>query len=232
MKLYSFYHIYADGKWFKPLWEHLRALKKSDLCNHLEIQIFGILGSEAHAMQVIKFLRFYSFFFPFAYEVINHHSLDGWEQPTLDEIHEFSLNNDGYVLYAHTKGAANPEEPNPSWRKSMTHFNILKWREAVEKLKDHQAVGCHWLLPKDLPFNGYFFAGNFWWAHLSLIRTLKKPSRVNRYDAESWIGSNYHLEPFPVFDLNPGFPDRSIFKGMKVREFLREIKKKLKGLKS
>ncbi|HEV8052242.1 MAG TPA: hypothetical protein VGP47_07095, partial [Parachlamydiaceae bacterium] len=211
VKLYHFYHIFADGKWIKPVWQHLRALTKGKLVNNLETFFIGITGSEVNKGRVEKFLKMYSYFFPFQYTLAAH-SQEGWEQTTLDKIHDFSLDHEGYVLYAHTKGAFNDREPNPSWRKSMTYFNVLKWGKAVEELKEHQAVGCHWLLPEDLPVNGYYFAGNFWWANLSLIRTFDKPLKNNRYDAESWIGMKYETEPFTIYDLNPGFPHRERFK--------------------
>lgn len=211
MKLYHFYHIYADGKWLKPLREHLKALYKSKLINHLEAFYIGITGSYINKLQIEMFLKLYSKIYPFKYTIAIH-SLNGWEQTTLDTLYEFSQNNEGYVLYAHTKGASNKREPNPSWRKSMTYFNVVKWKEAVDKLNDHQAVGCHWLLPEDLPINGYYFAGNFWWANLSLIRTLDRPLRKTRYDAEVWLGNKYKTEPFPVYDFNPGFPRLEIFK--------------------
>lgn len=211
MKLYHFYHIFADGKWLRPLWQHLRALTKGGLMDSLETFFIGITGTDRNKKKVEEFLSWYAYFYPFKYTLAAH-AYDGWEQTTLDKLYEFSVDNEGYVLYAHTKGAFNNREPNPAWRKSMTYFNVLGWQKAVHELKRHQAVGCHWLEPKDLSVNGYYFAGNFWWADLSFIRTLGMPLRGTRYDAEVWIGHKYEKEPFAIYDLNPGFPNREKFK--------------------
>lgn len=224
MKLYHFYHIYSDGKWVKPVWEHLRALQKSRLSRHLESISIGIAGSEDNRRKVEKFLKVYSLIFRLNCKVVNQED-DGWEQVTLDKLYEFSQDHHGYVLYAHTKGASNDEEPNPSWRKSMTHFTVLRWKNAVEKLKDYQAVGCYWLLPEDLPVNGYYFGGNFWWTHLSLVRTLGKPSRSCRFQAEMWLGKDYKANPFPVYDLNPVFPNVILPKNGYFRTIGRRIKR-------
>lgn len=211
MKLYNFYHIYADGKWLIPLREYLKALSKSGLKNRLEGLYIGIMGTDFNRFQVESFLKVYCYFYNLTYTIVAHSHI-GWEQTTLDKLYEFSLNHEGYVLYAHTKGASNNSEPNPSWRKSMTYFNVMKWEETIDKLKNYQAVGCHWILPEDVPVNGYYFAGNFWWAHLSLIRTLDRPLRNVRYEAELWLGNKYHTDPFAIYDLNPGFPRLEIFK--------------------
>jgi hypothetical protein len=205
MKLFHFYHIYADGKWVRPVLEHLWAMHKGKLNRQLDQISVGIAGCKANRIKVEKFLRIYSLIFRLDCKVVSQ-AEEGWEQVTLDKLYEFSQDHDGYILYAHTKGAANNQEPNKSWRKSMTHFNVLHWKKAVEKLKDYQAVGCNWLLPEDLPVNGYYFAGNFWWTHLSLIRTLDKPLRTNRYEAEVWLGRKYKTNPFTAYDLYPVFP--------------------------
>jgi hypothetical protein len=210
-KLYHFYHIYADGKWFAPVTEHLKALRKSGLQKNLEGFFIGITSSDKNRARIERFLKAYSFFFPFTYTIVNH-STTGWEQTTLDKLYEFSLDHEGYVLYAHTKGASNSHPINHYWRRSMIYFNIKNWKKATEKLKDHQAVGCHWLLPEDLPCNGYYFGGNFWWADFSLIRTLGKPLKNSRFDAEIWIGNKFETHPFAVYDLNPGIPATNIFK--------------------
>lgn len=210
-KLYHFYHIYADGHWFTPLTEQLKAVRKSHLHHHLDGFFIGITSSDQNKGKVTKFLKLYSLFFPFKYTIVNH-CTTGWEQTTLDKLYDFSLDHDGYVLYAHTKGAATRHNTNTYWRQSMIHFNVKNWKVAVEKLKDHQAVGCHWLLPKDLPYNGNYFAGNFWWADLALIKTLGKPLRNSRFDAETWLGSRFETHPFALYDLSPGHPSIETFK--------------------
>lgn len=202
-KLYHFYHIYSDGYWTKILFEHLNVLRRSQLLQNLDGFYIGITGSDKNRVKVEKFLKYYTLLFPFKYQIKALAHL-GWEQTTQDALYEFSLENNGYVLYAHTKGASAPSNFRKRWRNKMAYYNIKMWREAISLLANNRAVGCYWLLPKDVP-NGYFFAGNYWWAHLDLIRTLGKPERNSRFDAECWLGSKYSKTPFPVYDMDPNY---------------------------
>jgi len=227
VKIYHFYHIYADGKWLIPVLEHFRALRKSKLAKNLAQLSIGMAGSLANRQKLARFLKAYCWLFRLDYEIAAE-DVEGWEQVTLEQLHEFSKTHDGYVFYAHTKGAANNIKPNPLWRRLMTRYNVQQWETAVQQLKHHKAVGCYWLLPEDLHVSGYYFGGNFWWAHLSLIRTLDKPSRETRHHAESWLGQNYETNPFPIYDLHPGFPHVIHNK----RSLLRRLAGKIKRLKT
>ena len=46
----------------------------------------------------------------------------------------------GVVLYAHTKGAANPSVRQDTWRKGMTHVMVDGWKDCVNKFKSDLSV--------------------------------------------------------------------------------------------
>ncbi len=202
MKLCHFYHCFADGAWEKPLAEHVDALIDSGLAQALDSFQVGVVGQPARCMAALAYLRQRDVSFQ-----VCASAKEGWEQETQDALYRYSLDHDGYVLYAHTKGASNPVPIQDPWRRSMTRFTVYEWRECVELLGAYDAVGCHWL-------DGRFFGGTFWWTHLALIRELGAPKRDHRYDAENWIGTYPNIK---VFDRFPGFPSFDLFASAPVK---------------
>ena len=206
MKFFHFYHIYSDGNWKSILSSHINFLRESRLIENLYPIKIGISGNFSE--QVVDYLKSKKIDF----EVVNINQ-NLWEQTTLIPLHEFSKQNDGYILYAHTKGAANSNYYSTTWRISMTYYLIHNWSQVVEKLRDFDAIGCHYIdkiLKPDAKIP--FFGGNFWWSHLSHIRKLDKPCIENRWEAENWILSNSAISELKILDLNPGWPTVDIFK--------------------
>lgn len=137
----------------------------------------------------------------------------GSEAPTLNLVRKYAERYDGAVLYAHTKGASNPEAFRDRWRRSMTNRLVSNWRENLTLLDDHDAVGCHWLTEAQFPgmfhpamtvpaSGSGFFGGNFWMARCDYLRTLPECEAQPRWKAEEWIGTNRPR----VMDLLPGWP--------------------------
>ena len=205
--LYHFYHVYADGNWQPILIEHLATLKKSGLLERLGTLRIGCVGLPENRRRVWQWLE--ALGFPF--EVVAEANT-GYEQVTLQQLHQFSLSHQGWVLYAHTKAAQNDNVFNHRWRRTMAHHVVTLWPAAVAHLNTCDAVGCHWLtsdefkVAPDTPFP--FFGGNFWWANLSYLSRLGPPDTTTRYLAESWIGQDPLIR---IHDLRPGWPDQKFF---------------------
>lgn len=213
MKLYNYFHIYAAGaNWHVPLNEYLKSLKDSGLSDALEAFRVGIVGAkpQREAAKVILTAT------GIRHEVVAEAD-SGWEQVTQNKLYEFSLNHDGYVLYSHTKGAANNTSINASWRQYMIINNVDYWKKMVDLLPHFTAAGCHWLTPRIHPSIGKvpFFAGTFWWTSLEHVRSLGYPPMEDRWGAERWIGINYNEKPFTTYDVNPGWPSFDIYKNIK-----------------
>jgi len=200
MELIHFYHVFADGNWEIPVNEHIAALKSHDLYKNLNKFYIGFVGNVAnidlakqHITQKCDF------------EVIKE-SPAGWEQETMKEIPSLIANKSANVLYAHTKSASDTSEINVAWRKSMTFFNIVKWKKASGKLKTYDTCGCH--LVEDQTTGVPFYGGTFWWATAKYLQTLPPIKENNRWDAELWIGQNPEAKHF---DTNPGWPAHNLF---------------------
>lgn len=203
VSLYHFYHIWIGGRWKEVVTEHIIYLRESGLLLQLDGIYIGLVGSASDRTATKEYLDTLKFNYNIAAEADQ-----GYEQVTLDALYEFSLTHDGFVFYAHNKGSYNISHLNNAWRLSMTYYCLMQWENAIDKLQKVDAVGCHWMIPHFYITNRIdspFFGGNFWWARLSIIRTLKYCARNDRYDAEKWLGTNPAIT---IYDLNPGVPDK------------------------
>lgn len=193
MELRHYYHIFADGQWEVALKDHINALKSSGLYDAIPEINVGIVGHPINRNDVVDFLDIKNI----KYTIVNEEN-SGWEQVTLVKLRQSAEETPPHkILYAHTKGAANPSPINTYWRTDMTKEVVDKWRSATCLLEDHDAVGAFWI-PKHK-----FFAGNFWWANSDFISRLDDPAKNSRWDAESWMRT---AGEFKIFDLRPGMP--------------------------
>ncbi len=200
-KLHHFYHVYADGAWREPVEEHLEALATSGLGAQDNFSLnIGFVGSDENTAAVREFLH--------------HHSIrwreigstrEGWEQVTLSVLARESHASEGFVFYAHTKGASAPTVFNTAWRERMTHHTVTCWRQALQSLETHHAYGCHWMELQ----GGWLFGGNFWWTRMSYVRLLPPPATHSRWAAEGWIGLlPQYIPEFTVCDPAGPFPGK------------------------
>lgn len=207
--LHHFYHIYCKGSWETPTYDHIKALKEYGLLDSLSSFQVGLVGPENKREEVKKFLLSENINFSVCTEVD-----DGWEQETQDQIHSFAQDNDGYILYAHTKNAVNINDLHVRWRLSMTYFNIVRWKDCVQHLDEgFSAVGCHYLEGgnENVKTSSGFFAGTYWWTHLKYIKKFPLPDRSSRYGAEGWIGwlksvVDESEDNFTIYDYVPYHP--------------------------
>lgn len=207
--IHHFYHIYADGGWQQPVQEHIRALRIG-LIDNLTTFAIGLVGSEVSCSNVKQYLESEKIVYTNVAE-----QRSGWEQVTQTPMWEFCQDHEGFVLYAHTKGASNPSDVNIRWRRSMTYWNVIRWQYAVEKLKDHDAYGCHWLQPRlSMPehkLGNWMFAGTFFWLKCDVLARFPKPALTHRHEAEGFVGYGWHEKPFKVYDPTPYFPNTGPF---------------------
>lgn len=199
-RIVHYYHIYAQGLWKVPVYEHLVALTSSGLSEVIDSFNIGLVGSPEKRQEVIDYLIKEGCDFNIVAE-----SDKGWEQETLDKLYEESLSAPPFkVIYAHSKGASNPSRASVAWRQDMTEGVVGMWKVAVELLDNHDAVGIFWIRAHKM------FGGNFWWANSSHIATLGYPCKKDRFGAERWLryvdGVDHISDsPIKVVDLHPGY---------------------------
>lgn len=201
MKYIHIYHVFADGQWDVPAQEHFDALHRYGLYEQLDELYIGFVGSEDNVAAAERKISE-----TITFTTVNR-SLDGWEQETMRLIPSLIDNVDGYVFYAHTKGAWHISAFNDAWRRSMTYFNVVKWQDAVSCLNNYDAYGCHICHAEDTGDN--YYGGTFWWATTDYLKTLPPVAEEHRWGAEGWIGTNKAVRQY---DANPGWPNESIFR--------------------
>ena len=127
------------------------------------------------------------------------------ENRTIEMIEQWLPGHEDWnVLYFHAKGATHPagHSFSTTWRRCMMKNSVVNWRKCVSDLDSgYEAVGSHWMEPPATPDGQYIFAGNFWWAKASFLRTLPPiairdriklsglDSAESRYESEVWIGN-------------------------------------------
>lgn len=196
-----YYHVYAAGAWIRPAQEHVTALALSGLRAPMVIGLVGAPGGRLQAREMLTaMLSEAGLPAPERWAEAD----EGWEQVTLAEVHadvhrtpaEFA------VMYAHAKGSANPSPLNAAWRRSMTRHVACDWEECAGLLEDgYDTAGCHWVTAQRS--TTAFYAGNFWWARASYLRTLPPPPNESRWQAETWVSSATGPK---AADLLPGWP--------------------------
>lgn len=197
--LNHYYHIYADGRWQVPLADHIAALNEAGLMQNLDFIGVGIVGTKENRESVKSTL-------PESFHVIAEED-EGWEHITLREM-DFS--ETAKILYAHTKGAANPSQLQNRWRLSMTNVVVYDWRRCVEVLDEMDTVGCFFT-----PSPWTHYSGTYWWANTDYLSTLPPLNYSSRWEAEAWIGKGKGT----FGDIGPGHPATSMIeRGWTYRE--------------
>jgi len=184
-RLTHFFHVYADGNFSTPIREHFMEVKESGLLGVLDSVRVGIVGTSENQARVLELFD--------ELEVpvrVVATASTGWEQVTLKKLYTFCKQDDGFVFYAHTKGAWSPNSMAHPWRVSMIHDTVTRWRECVSALGWVQTAGPFWLRSDDPMHREHksFFAGNFWWARSEYVARLPQLKNENRFQAEGWIG--------------------------------------------
>lgn len=199
MTVRHFYHVWADGYWQQAVWEHARAVKAAGM--PVDDMLVTIVGRDPARRDRVR--GFLAGEFPgarFAY------ADEGYEQVTIQAIAASVADGQpATVLYAHSKGAYHPDEIAILHRRAMTYHLVGHWQHCLELLADYDAVGCHWKEPER------YFAGNFWWANASYLRTLPPVAMGHRADAEAWIGRGNPR----AYDMLPGWPHEDLYRDMR-----------------
>jgi hypothetical protein len=192
-RLAHYYHCQVVPGWQEIVTEHLDAVISSGLNAQIEHLRLGLIGIRGDRQAAIKFFE------ERIKTIVVAQADEGWEQLTLQAL---ARDQDyHYVLYAHTKGI---NSATHAWRQTMTGLVVSDWRECVELIRDHEAVGCYWITSNtDSGRLVPVFGGNFWWAQSSLIHRLPPLGMDNRHDAEGWIGTG---SPVDIVNLIPGQP--------------------------
>lgn len=185
-----FYHVYPVNNWVEVFEEQICKLQRSGLYDEADYIHVGVNSENIIPYKFNKINRI-------KYNVNFTSEID-----TLTDLYNFAKVNPNYkILYFHTKGVSfhgsEYGQNVQSWRRYMEHFNILRWRDCVNLLREYDCVGTEW---EDMAYiansiiQAPHYAGNFWWANSSYISKLdleylSENTDWVRYNCEFWLGS-------------------------------------------
>lgn len=191
IKLY--YHLACMGNWQQVLEEQLLQLRENGF-QQINMTVLGGKEDLQRVNLTCENLKLDA-------DIIFHDSeLNYFEQPALLAIEEYAKQNEGHVLYLHSKGVSNPnDDTKVKWRRLMMRELVENWESCVLQLTKYDLIGVNW---RDMPPVSHF-CGNFWYASTQYLRKLVnfkhyyQNPRFQIWDAinhkrlgcEFWIGS-------------------------------------------
>jgi len=188
-----FYHLACMGNWQQVFAEQLQQLCKNGF-RQMNMTVLG--GNEE-----LRTIRLVAAKCKMDISILfSETTLTYFEKPALLAIEKYARENEGYVLYLHSKGVSNPgDQAKAKWRQLMMRELVQKWEHCVLQLPHYDIIGVNW---RDMPPVSHF-CGNFWYASTRYLRTLAdfnyyyQNPRFQIWDAvnhkrlgcEFWIGS-------------------------------------------
>jgi len=222
MKIVIFYHTYLFtgnppvlvNNAVAVTHDQMNRLRESGLADAADEIIIGVNGGR-------ESLDMLSIIAPAKAKLVPHGLESKNENPTLVLLEKWLREHqeEAYVLYFHAKSASHENSSEYGqfdwkWQNCMMTNCVDRWQQCVADLGAYEAVGCHWLTGQGWDHSQHYFAGTFFWARASYLRTLPSiflrerikvsgiASPESRYEAEVWIGNGPRLPT--VKDYHPG----------------------------
>lgn len=201
-----FYHVAMMNNYEEVFQEQIQTLQKSQILSNIIFHI-NFVGPQKNKKRLLKYIK--ELDSKYNIKIYTYEKLEDYEFSTLNLLKRSTFQGTRNIVgYIHTKGVSKPDDTGRiEWRKRMMKDCILKWRECFELLNYHDICGRNWKtnLIKRFTSNSYGrYAGNFWWATESYIRTLPNPLKFKkeRFLAEIWIGMSSRAPK--LFDWRKG----------------------------
>ena len=171
---YVYIHVCCINNWKQVFTMLLNKIKTTGLYDNIREIRCGILGKYDIAF----------FNDPKINIIYNSSDMTLYETPTINLLHQHSLEEDFNVLYIHTKGVkTNGENANVNdWTNYLCYFNIGHHATNVRLLHEYDCVGVN--LQGDSPFH---YSGNYWWSKSQYIRNLEKCVYTQYCSPEFWL---------------------------------------------
>jgi len=177
----GYIHVCQKGGWKKSFRLLMKYLKQYGLYDNVKEIRIGVINDTGILIQD---------------EILNDEKIrivyvgksEEYERPTLLHMKQSSYTDDSNTLYfyLHTKGIKHFdtkfENVVVNWIEDMLYWNIQLWENAIETLRNYETYGCN--------YNGYHYAGNFWWANVQHLQKLPQTIPDGYTAPEDWILTN------------------------------------------
>jgi hypothetical protein len=194
-----FYHLFIDDEWysFSIFNEQMNTLLNSGLlhnCVSLNIGIIYCGVSEKILNKINKLIEQYNINSNIRILYISDSGNEcntGIFLKNYCDLLPSLISEHTYILYFHSKGVSHfnteKELPTKYWRHYLEYFNLIKWKNCVDKLNDgYDSCGTLWFSQKNHPIllnsewiNSGFYAGSFFWVKSSLIQKIPLKNFTN-----------------------------------------------------
>ena len=161
------YHIATLNNWEDIVREQLATVAKSGLGQACDSLTVTVVGEEIERVYPL----FASLSFLDKVHIVHSGAdLHLYEFPGIEMVQQIAQSKPNtHILYFHIKGVtrygSRQERPVQLWRRYMEYFTVERWRACIDALKSADICGVEWLQHRSI------FAGNFWWARASYLRT-------------------------------------------------------------
>lgn len=208
-KIMGFYHVCMINNFEQIVKEQVAELVASGLYKSSEKINVVLAGDMDNAKKVRMILAKYNKFV-----IADVVSIKAYEFPTINLLKKHSNTDQKFFYYyIHTKGVSFPQHKGGKhWRDYMMYYNVTKWNECVEKLKEgYETCGCKlYEHTKGFPKH---YSGNFWWAKSEYIQRcppVEGLDHSDRFQAEFWLckaspNSATLCQIYIDYDKNPQF---------------------------
>ena len=214
-----FYHLACIGNWMEVFTGQIRQLQENGF-NNIH---FSVLGSELELNTVYEKLEHLNFR---GFTIFHSTDLRLFEKPSLQAMEVYAKQNEGYVLYVHSKGVSNAVDTTKvKWRNLMMKELVQNWEYCMLNLPNYDAIGVNWRVMPPVSH----FCGNFWYASTRYLRKLQEFNhyyehpRYRIWDAieskrlgcEFWISSGREVpKVLSLFCSNVDFCNQAYWKNM------------------
>jgi hypothetical protein len=160
-RVQPFYHLACLNGWKGVFVEQMSALREAGFrAVHLSVLGASDLGEVCAVCEGLGIE---------SRPVFHSPELSLFERPCLRAVQAYVRDNQGYVLYLHSKGVSDPADATKRrWRDLMMSELVGSWESRMGELPHYDAVGVNWM---DMPPISHF-SGNFWYASTRYLRTL------------------------------------------------------------
>ncbi|MDB5341890.1 MAG: hypothetical protein JWP89_267 [Schlesneria sp.] len=186
------YHVATFPGWERVVVAQCTRLRNSGLLDLTCHIVVGVVGEREPAVSTIERLL------DGKARVTYCGDITAFEFPTLQLLYEAAAKTDSFSWYIHTKGISSQSLGAENHRLCMESVVIDNHELCYDTLRNYDACGPGWRTDGFDRTNPHF-AGNFWWARTSYLRTLVSPNSLDlgdRYQAEFWIGKSDRIRPF------------------------------------
>ena len=197
MKTIIYLHICAINNWREIVKKIFDRIRSSGLYDKIESVRYTLLGDfECLNDEMFKDPKFHN--------IVYSPQLDLYESVTLNKLWYAAQQEEEFnVLYLHSKGVSynGKNDTITKWVEYLTYFNIDRYADCLEQLKDNDVVGVN-----IYNFIMLHYSGNFWWSKSSYIKKSTQYCFQYTYNApEYWITLSREGSYVNIFHLGDIF---------------------------